>query len=52
MKIRVCTAENITIKVFMVDNPIQISVIALKYEFWEYMAWVEMKDQKVLILTY
>lgn len=38
MKIRVCTAENRTIKVFLVDNPIQISVIAFKYEFWEYMA--------------
>ena len=38
IKVRVCTAENRTIKIFAVSNPIQVSVIANKYEYWEYMS--------------
>lgn len=52
MKIRVCTAENKTTKIFFVSNPIQVSVIANKYDFWEYVEWAKMKDQKALILHY
>lgn len=38
MRVRVCTSENKTIKIFVVSNPIQVSVIANKYDFWEYVA--------------
>ena len=37
MKIRVCTAENKTIKILVVNNPVQVSVVAHKYDFWEYV---------------
>ena len=37
MKVRVCTADGKTTKIFTVSNPIQVSVIANKYDFWEYI---------------
>lgn len=37
MRIRVCNKEGRTLKIFEVSNPIQVSVIANKYEYWEYI---------------
>jgi hypothetical protein len=37
MRVRVCTESGRTTKILFVDNPIQISVIANKYDYWEYM---------------
>lgn len=36
MKIIVKDENGIVLKVYDVSNPIQVSVIANKYEFWEY----------------
>lgn len=37
MRIRVCNENGRTLKIFEVTNPIQISVISYKYEYWEYI---------------
>ena len=38
MKVRVCNENRETIKIFIVSNPIQISTIANKYDFWEFIS--------------
>lgn len=37
MKVRVCTESGKTMKILTVNNPVQVSVIANKYKYWEYM---------------
>jgi hypothetical protein len=38
MRIRICDENGRTIKIYEnITNPIQVSVIASKHEFWEYM---------------
>lgn len=37
MRVRICTENGRTTKIFTVSNPVQVSVIANKYEYWEYM---------------
>jgi hypothetical protein len=38
MRIRICDENGQTIKIYEnITNPIQVSIIAYKYEFWEYL---------------
>lgn len=37
IRIRACNEQGRTLKIYEVSNPIQVSVIANKFTYWEYI---------------
>lgn len=45
IRIRACNEEGRTVKIYEVTNPIQVSVIANKFTYWEYIKWKSYSKQ-------